>query len=794
MAAGGAVAAAPECRLLPYALHKWSSFSSTYLPEFHDLPHPNPSPPVISALTSGLQQWVDSSVRLPGAAVGQLPSPHGLPASSLPVFHLNILVDKPNDQSSRWSSESNYPPQYLILKLERPAIVQNITFGKYEKTHVCNLKKFKVFGGMNEENMTELLSSGLKNDYNKETFTLKHKIDEQMFPCRFIKIVPLLSWGPSFNFSIWYVELSGIDDPDVVQPCLNWYSKYREQEAIRLCLKHFRQHNYTEAFESLQKKTKIALEHPMLTDLHDKLVLKGDFDACEELIEKAVNDGLFNQYISQQEYKPRWSQIIPKSTKGDGEDNRPGMRGGHQMVIDVQTAINEAVVEMWVFSAVRIYAYKETCFSERTLRTQSPRGKNGPSARSCHKMCIDIQRRQIYTLGRYLDSSVRNSKSLKSDFYRYDIDTNTWMLLSEDTAADGGPKLVFDHQMCMDSEKHMIYTFGGRILTCNGSVDDSRASEPQFSGLFAFNCQCQTWKLLREDSCNAGPEDIQSRIGHCMLFHSKNRCLYVFGGQRSKTYLNDFFSYDVDSDHVDIISDGTKKDSGMVPMTGFTQRATIDPELNEIHVLSGLSKDKEKREENVRNSFWIYDIVRNSWSCVYKNDQAAKDNPSKSLQEEEPCPRFAHQLVYDELHKPVLPLFPEAPHVHCLYKWQYSYFWILKHRFFGYPQYLLRYRQLLFLFAFSRFEEKAQMDPLSALKYLQNDLYITVDHSDPEETKEFQLLASALFKSGSDFTALGFSDVDHTYAQRTQLFDTLVNFFPDSMTPPKGNLVDLITL
>lgn len=62
-------------------------------------------------------------------------------------------------------------------------------------------------------------------------------------------------------------------------------------------------------------------------------------------------------------------------------------------------------------------------------------------------MCIDSQRRQIYTLGRYLDSSVRNSKSLKSDFYRYDIDANTWTLLSEDTSADGGPKLVFDHQV-----------------------------------------------------------------------------------------------------------------------------------------------------------------------------------------------------------------------------------------------------------------------------------------------------------------------------------------------------------
>lgn len=74
--------------------------------------------------------------------------------------------------------------------------------------------------------------------------------------------------------------------------------------------------------------------------------------------------------------------------------------------------------------------------------------------------------------------------------------------------------------MCMDSEKHMIYTFGGRILTCNGSVEDSRTSEPQFSGLYAYHCQAGTWSLLREDSCNAGPEDIQSRIGHCMLFHS----------------------------------------------------------------------------------------------------------------------------------------------------------------------------------------------------------------------------------------------------------------------------------
>lgn len=47
--------------------------------------------------------------------------------------------------------------QFLILKLQCPAVVKTITFGKYEKTHVCNIKKFKVYGGLEPENMMELL-------------------------------------------------------------------------------------------------------------------------------------------------------------------------------------------------------------------------------------------------------------------------------------------------------------------------------------------------------------------------------------------------------------------------------------------------------------------------------------------------------------------------------------------------------------------------------------------------------------------------------------------------------------
>ena len=48
--------------------------------------------------------------------------------------------------------------------------------------------------------------------------------------------------------------------------------QYREQEVIRLCLKHFRQHNYSEAYEALQRQTRVTLEHPALTELHTQLV------------------------------------------------------------------------------------------------------------------------------------------------------------------------------------------------------------------------------------------------------------------------------------------------------------------------------------------------------------------------------------------------------------------------------------------------------------------------------------------------------------------------------------------
>lgn len=102
--------------------------------------------------------------------------------------------------------------------------------------------------------------------------------------------------------------------------------QYREREAVRLCLKHFRQQNYSEAFESLQKRTRVELEHSVLTQLHGALVERGDFLGAEQVLEQAADDGLFSEFIGQHQSKPLWTPILP----APGAD-RPGMRGGHQV-------------------------------------------------------------------------------------------------------------------------------------------------------------------------------------------------------------------------------------------------------------------------------------------------------------------------------------------------------------------------------------------------------------------------------------------------------------------------------
>lgn len=277
--------------------------------------------------------------------------------------------------------------------------------------------------------------------------------------------------------------------------------------------------------------------------------------------------------------------------------------------------------------------------------------------------------------------------------------------------------------------------------------------------------------------------------------------------------------------------------SAAIPAVGHTQRATIDCQKSEIHVMTGLNKDKDKSEKRasnaasgesrVSNSFWVYGITSNRWTCFYRNDNSSSTYWSK-MQRQEPRPRYAHQLVYDDVNR-----------MHYMFggnpggrqgkedKLRLGDFWQL-HLFR--PGRKEIFRRCCLKARQSNFMELTydENSLAKALSYLQTMLSDIVDHSEEEEEREYQLLASQLFKfpplpsfsSSSmvspvkksrsfDGTTKMYADMaketidnasDDTFCKldrrkhklRTELFDTLAEHFPSEMTHPKGNLIDLI--
>ncbi|PFH53700.1 hypothetical protein AMATHDRAFT_934 [Amanita thiersii Skay4041] len=553
----------------------------------------------------------------------------------------NILVDNPTDHTSRWSSAYQgiaYQgvSQWILLRLESLSVLQAITFGKFMKAHPCNLKDYRVFVGTTEDHMTEVLHSQLRNDHIPETRPVKHMNHTGIyFPTRFVKIVPLSAHQSNYHTSVWHISLQGIQDPDVVERVRRIYEEYREAVVLRHLLKHLRQRRLLSPFDIIQSRSFLKLEHPLVTQLHSNLVLRGNWSHAEQLLLRFSSAGLFKSYL--QSCQPNAAFTRLRGTDADGD--MPCARGGHAMCMD---PINDRIYLHGGWDGEKslddflMYDVKEDKWTVLSLGTAQVH--NAPSSRSCHKMLFDTKSGSIYILGRLSDSDqltpasnhptptisdsststaapnatpalttrpsrpfphvqtvpntppppvpqrLRNpEETYCSEFYRYHTrgaDAGTWDFLSFDTASSGGPPLVFDHQMVLDPEAQMIYVFGGRIV--DGNWDSIKCA-----GLYSYNVRTSKWKTLMPSDAQPGTQGyIPPRFGHSMLFEPNERALYIFAGQKEGVYLSDMYVYDLKTNTSTEIFSESASIGG--PEPSFAPRAVIDPELKEIYIISGL--------------------------------------------------------------------------------------------------------------------------------------------------------------------------------------------------------------
>ena len=311
--------------------------------------------------------------------------------------------------------------------------------------------------------------------------------------------------------------------------------------------------------------------------------------------------------------------------------------------------------------------------------------------------------------------------------------------------------------MVIDSDKQNLFVFGGRVV-------GNDSSQVNYSGLYMYSILSDTWKLLRTDWSTAEtPCFLKSRIGHTMLLNETSRELYIFAGQRNKDYLADFYSYNVDTEELRQVSRDYSKQGG--PDAGFTQRTTMDADLGELYVFSGLTKEKNNTQETVKNSLWVYNIGKEKWSKIYQNENTGTEYWNKMCTTE-PCPRFAHQLVYDYKNK-IQYLFGGNPGENGQPNLRLDDFWQLELvRYFYIPLNNLRpqvedvLRKAIFCIRRQVFLELCQKaNSIAALKYLQNDLSSVVNHNNEEESNLFRKLTSWLF-GWNDSIEIGLNSTD----------------------------------
>jgi hypothetical protein len=110
-----------------------------------------------------------------------------------------------------------------------------------------------------------------------------------------------------------------------------------------------------------------------------------------------------------------------------------------------------------------------------------PDAKLSPSMRGGHQMCIDSERGVIYLLGGW-----DGSKDL-SDFWAYYEDRNEWVCISMDTRLQGGPEPRSCHKICIDEKEKTIYILGKYV------DPESRPNVPLDSDFWKFDIIANLW-------------------------------------------------------------------------------------------------------------------------------------------------------------------------------------------------------------------------------------------------------------------------------------------------------------
>ena len=153
--------------------------------------------------------------------------------------------------------------------------------------------------------------------------------------------------------------------------------------------------------------------------------------------------------------------------------------------------------------------------------------EEAPHERGRHSMVLDRSRKKIYLYGgRYRPENMSGSYRLFSDFWAFDINTDTWSKL-ETTGDEPGRR--FNTVMVYDHINDQVIVFGGN--TSNDALSLAPSND-----MYILDLNTLVWREVDTDI--KPPRSIY----HSMTMHSSENQLLVFGGGDENAFLGPFYN------------------------------------------------------------------------------------------------------------------------------------------------------------------------------------------------------------------------------------------------------------
>lgn len=67
-------------------------------------------------------------------------------------------------------------------------------------------------------------------------------------------------------------------------------------------------------YHLLKEKTGVEFEHPLISNLHQALVIDGNFDEAERIIHNAEASSIFDHYVQTAKYSLLWQEIYASNS------------------------------------------------------------------------------------------------------------------------------------------------------------------------------------------------------------------------------------------------------------------------------------------------------------------------------------------------------------------------------------------------------------------------------------------------------------------------------------------------